>query len=95
MTLPSPCVLTISGGTTPGQNFIDVHLNQLIRQYDLDMIDICGPDHGGPTVVVHTYLEGTYSEVSRLAEHATCIRADGGDMPEIRDWRWAAEQASP
>ena len=50
-------------GTTPGQNFIYVHLNRTIRQYDLDMIYISGPGHGGPAVVGNTYLEGTYSEV--------------------------------
>ncbi|MEO6565927.1 MAG: phosphoketolase family protein, partial [Casimicrobiaceae bacterium] len=50
-------------GTTPGQNFIYVHLNRVITKYDLDMIYICGPGHGGPTVVANTYLEGTYSEV--------------------------------
>src|SRR3982074_2950258 len=50
-------------GTTPGQNFIYVHLNRIIRQHDLDMIYISGPGHGGPAVVANTYLEGTYSEV--------------------------------
>ena len=50
-------------GTTPGQNFIYVHLNRIIKQYDLNMIYICGPGHGGPAVVSNTYLEGTYSEV--------------------------------
>src|SRR5574338_424444 len=50
-------------GTTPGQNFIYVHLNRIIKKYDLDMIYISGPGHGGPTVVSHTYLEGTYSEI--------------------------------
>jgi xylulose-5-phosphate/fructose-6-phosphate phosphoketolase len=50
-------------GTTPGQNFVYVHLNRLIRQYDLNMIYISGPGHGGPAVVGNTYLEGTYSEV--------------------------------
>jgi xylulose-5-phosphate/fructose-6-phosphate phosphoketolase len=50
-------------GTTPGQNFIYVHLNRIIRQFDLDMIYICGPGHGGPAVVANTYLEGTYSEI--------------------------------
>src|SRR5579862_7578813 len=50
-------------GTTPGQNFIYVHLNRVIKQYDLDMIYISGPGHGGPAVVANTYLEGTYSEV--------------------------------
>ncbi|MHB8077865.1 MAG: phosphoketolase family protein [Candidatus Krumholzibacteriia bacterium] len=50
-------------GTTPGQNFIYVHLNRAIRKYDLDMIYISGPGHGGPALVGNTYLEGTYSEV--------------------------------
>jgi xylulose-5-phosphate/fructose-6-phosphate phosphoketolase len=50
-------------GTTPGQNFIYVHLNRVIKKYDLDMIYVSGPGHGGPAVVGNTYLEGTYSEV--------------------------------
>jgi xylulose-5-phosphate/fructose-6-phosphate phosphoketolase len=50
-------------GTTPGQNFIYVHLNRVIKKYDLDMIYISGPGHGGPAVVGNTYLEGTYSEI--------------------------------
>ena len=50
-------------GTTPGQNFIYVHLNRVIKKYDLSMIYISGPGHGGPAVVANTYLEGTYSEV--------------------------------
>lgn len=50
-------------GTTPGQNFIYTHLNRIINQYDLDMLYISGPGHGGPAVVASTYLEGTYSEV--------------------------------
>ena len=50
-------------GTTPGQNFIYVHLNRVIKKYDLDMIYVSGPGHGGPAVVANTYLEGTYSEV--------------------------------
>src|SRR5213595_90452 len=49
-------------GTTPGQNFIYVHLNRIIRQHDLDMIYISGPGHGGPALLANTYLEGTYSE---------------------------------
>ena len=49
-------------GTTPGLNFIYVHCNRLISKYDLDMIYICGPGHGGPGMVANTYLEGTYSE---------------------------------
>ena len=50
-------------GTTPGQNFIYLHLNRIIKKYDLDMIYVCGPGHGGPAVVANTYLEGTYSEI--------------------------------
>src|SRR6058998_3623365 len=50
-------------GTTPGQNFIYVHLNRIIREHDLDIIYIAGPGHGGPALVANTYLEGTYSEL--------------------------------
>ncbi len=50
-------------GTTPGQNFIYTHLNRVIKKYNLDMIYVSGPGHGGPAVVSHTYLEGTYSEI--------------------------------
>jgi xylulose-5-phosphate/fructose-6-phosphate phosphoketolase len=50
-------------GTTPGQNFIYVHLNRVIKKYDLNMIYIAGPGHGGPALVGNTYLEGTYSEI--------------------------------
>lgn len=49
-------------GTTPGLNFIYVHLNRVIKEHDLNMIYIAGPGHGGPAVVANTYLEGTYSE---------------------------------
>ena len=50
-------------GTTPGLNFIYVHLNRVIRANDLNMICIAGPGHGGPALVANTWLEGTYSEV--------------------------------
>src|ERR687896_447593 len=50
-------------GTTPGLNFIYVHLNRLIKEHDLNMIYITGPGHGGPGLVANAYLEGTYSEV--------------------------------
>lgn len=50
-------------GTTPGQNFIYTHLNRIINKYDLNMIYVSGPGHGGPAVVAGTYLEGTYTEV--------------------------------
>lgn len=49
-------------GTTPGLNFIYVHFNRLIKKYDLDVIYIAGPGHGGPGLVANVYLEGTYSE---------------------------------
>src|SRR5689334_21037608 len=50
-------------GTTPGLNFIYTHLNRVIRARDADMIYIMGPGHGGPALVAHAYLEGTYTEV--------------------------------
>ena len=50
-------------GTTPGQNFIYVHLNRIIGKYDLNMIYVSGPGHGGPALVGNTYLEGSYSEI--------------------------------
>ena len=59
-------------GTTPGLNFIYVHLNRLIRERDLNVIYVAGPGHGGPGIVANTYLEGTYSEyypeISQTAE---------------------------
>src|SRR6266542_717424 len=50
-------------GTTPGLNFIYVHFNRVINKYDLNVIYICGPGHGGPGMVANTYLEGTYTEL--------------------------------
>ena len=50
-------------GTVPGQNFIYTHLNRVINKYDLDMIYLSGPGHGGNAMVSHTYMEGSYSEV--------------------------------
>ncbi len=49
-------------GTTPGLNFLYVHLNRVIRERDLDMIYVIGPGHGGPAIVANAWLEGTYSE---------------------------------
>ena len=49
-------------GTTPGLNFIYVHLNRIIKQYNLNMMFIIGPGHGGPGIVANTYLEGSYTE---------------------------------
>src|SRR5688572_6800617 len=50
-------------GTTPGLNFIYAHLNRVIKNFDLSMIFMAGPGHGGPALVANTWLEGTYSEV--------------------------------
>src|SRR6266850_3544780 len=50
-------------GTTPGLNFIYVHCNRIIKKFNLNMIYICGPGHGGPGMVANTYLEGTYTEL--------------------------------
>src|SRR6202453_52059 len=50
-------------GTTPGQNFIYVHVNRVIKKYDLDMFYVAGPGHGGPAIVGNVYLEGTWSEI--------------------------------
>ena len=50
-------------GTTPGLNFLYVHLNRVIKKHDLNMIYVIGPGHGGPALVANAYLEGTYSEV--------------------------------
>ena len=50
-------------GTTPGLNFIYVHFNRLIKKHGLNVIYVTGPGHGGPGLVAHTYLEGTYSEL--------------------------------
>src|SRR5580765_8947810 len=52
-------------GTTPGLNFIYVHLNRLIQKHALNVVYVAGPGHGGPALVANTYLEGTYSEVYR------------------------------
>jgi len=50
-------------GTTPGLNFIYVHMNRVVNAFDLDAIFVTGPGHGGPGLVANTYLEGTYSEI--------------------------------
>jgi xylulose-5-phosphate/fructose-6-phosphate phosphoketolase len=62
-------------GTTPGLNFIYVHLNRVIKAGNLDMIFVCGPGHGGPAVVANTYLEGTYSELfPRISRDAAGLK---------------------
>jgi xylulose-5-phosphate/fructose-6-phosphate phosphoketolase len=50
-------------GTTPGLNFIYAHLNRVIRTFDVDLLYVCGPGHGGPGMIANTYLEGSYSEI--------------------------------
>ncbi len=50
-------------GTTPGLNFLYLHLNRIIKKHDLNMIFITGPGHGGPALIANTYMEGTYSEI--------------------------------
>jgi len=50
-------------GTTPGLNFVYVHMNRVIKERALDVLFVTGPGHGGPGIVANTYLEGTYSEV--------------------------------
>jgi xylulose-5-phosphate/fructose-6-phosphate phosphoketolase len=62
-------------GTTPGLNFVYVHLNRVIKARDLDMIYVCGPGHGGPGIVANTWLEGTYSELyPSVAQNAEGMR---------------------
>jgi len=70
-------------GTTPGLNFLYVHLNRLIRENDLDMIYITGPGHGGPGLVAHTYLEGTYTEIYPNIE-----RSRSGLQRLFRQFSW-------
>ncbi len=63
-------------GTTPGLNFLYVHLNRVIKRDDLDMIYVIGPGHGGPALVAHAYLEGTYSEVyPNISQDAVGMKA--------------------
>ena len=52
-------------GTTPGLNLLYVHLNRLIKENDLNMMYVIGPGHGGPGIVAHSYLEGSYTEHSQ------------------------------
>jgi len=63
-------------GTTPGLNLLYAHLNRVIRAWDLDMIFLAGPGHGGPAVVANTWLEGTYSEIySHVTRDAAGLEA--------------------
>ncbi len=62
-------------GTSPGLNFIYVHLNRLIRDHDVNMIYLAGPGHGGPAILANVYLEGTYTEVyPRITQDAEGMR---------------------
>ncbi|MDI2143636.1 MULTISPECIES: phosphoketolase [unclassified Pseudomonas] len=70
-------------GTTPGLNLIYTHLNRLITTYDLNMLFVAGPGHGGPAVVAQTYLEGTYTEVCPMVE-----RNANGLLRLFRQFSW-------
>ena len=62
-------------GTTPGLNFIYVHMNRVIKQLDLNLFFVAGPGHGGPAVVANTYLEGSYSELySAISQNEAGMR---------------------
>src|ERR1700736_1617466 len=63
-------------GTTPGLNFIYVHMNRLIRNRDLNAIYVTGPGHGGPGLVANTYLEGSYTELfPKITQDAAGMKA--------------------
>ena len=70
-------------GTTTGINFIYVHLNRLIKAYDLDMIYVIGPGHGGPGLVAHSYLEGSYTE-----RYPNVERSRNGLQRLFRQFSW-------
>lgn len=70
-------------GTTPGLNFIYVHLNRLIKENNLNMIYVIGPGHGGPGIVAHTYLEGSYTEHYPAVE-----RSRNGMLRLFRQFSW-------
>ena len=70
-------------GTTPGLNFLYVHLNRLIKKNDLNMIYVIGPGHGGPGIVAHSYLEGSYTE-----HYPAIERSRGGLLRLFRQFSW-------
>ncbi|WP_366919545.1 phosphoketolase family protein [Hydrocarboniphaga sp.] len=70
-------------GTTPGLNFLYVHLNRLIKQHDLNMIYVIGPGHGGPGIVAQTYLEGSYTE-----RYPAIERNRNGLLRLLRQFSW-------
>ncbi len=70
-------------GTTPGLNLIYVHLNRLIKAHDLNMIYVIGPGHGGPGIVAHSYLEGSYTE------HYPAVERNGHGLQRLfRQFSW-------
>ena len=70
-------------GTTPGLNFLYVHLNRLIKENDLNMIYVIGPGHGGPGLVAQTYLEGSYTE-----RYPAIERSRNGLQRLFRQFSW-------
>ena len=70
-------------GTTPGLNFLYVHLNRLIKQHDLNMMYVIGPGHGGPGIVANTYLEGSYTE-----RYPAIERSKNGVLRLFRQFSW-------
>ena len=70
-------------GTTPGLNFLYVHLNRLIKEHDLNMIYVIGPGHGGPGIVAQTYLEGSYTE-----RYPAIERSRSGMQRLFRQFSW-------
>ncbi len=70
-------------GTTPGLNFLYVHLNRLIKENDLNMMYVIGPGHGGPGIVAHTYLEGSYTE-----RYPAIERSRSGLLRLFRQFSW-------
>jgi xylulose-5-phosphate/fructose-6-phosphate phosphoketolase len=70
-------------GTTPGLNFIYVHLNRLIRDHDVDLMYVIGPGHGGPGLVAHSYLEGSYTE-----HYPLITRDSAGLLKLFRQFSW-------
>ena len=72
-------------GTTPGLNFVYVHLNRLITKNDLNVVYVCGPGHGGPGMVANTYLEGTYSEF--YPDVCADVRRRAGRYRDDSSWR--------
>jgi hypothetical protein len=83
-------------GTTTGLNFIYVHLNRAIKERDLNMIYIIGPGHGGPGLVAHSYLEGSYTERYPIRSIEYCFQHQGVVVVGTADaWRRVDGKDSP